>query len=159
MVCQALEFVIAQSDIVAVVCVRSQVQKFIAAQLKCPCIKKIVIIEDSDSMNPASVASTNSSSVQTTGDAELFYEFEVLEARGLQAVIDGTARTLSGAGVGLPSWFGLHDPIDTEIEEKEPHTLLYTSGTTGRPKGVSVSKKRWLRDAESNGFAGFFGIL
>ena len=55
------------------------------------------------------------------------------------------------------SWFGLHQghaktsavAVSGEMDSTT-HTLLYTSGTTGTPKGVAVTKSRWLADARSN---------
>ena len=55
------------------------------------------------------------------------------------------------------SWFGLHQghaktnaiTVSGEMDTTT-HTLLYTSGTTGTPKGVAVTKSRWLADARSN---------
>ena len=55
------------------------------------------------------------------------------------------------------SWFGLFQghaktnavTVSGEMDSTT-HTLLYTSGTTGTPKGVAVTKARWLADARSN---------
>ena len=62
-------------------------------------------------------------------------------------------KALTGAGGKIPCWFGLHSPIPSG-ESDEIHTLMYTSGTTGSPKGVAVTKNRWLIDAKSNSFPG-----
>jgi acyl-CoA synthetase (AMP-forming)/AMP-acid ligase II len=83
----------------------------------------------------------------------------------LQAPDDtSTLHTLSGAGVGEPKSFWLDRPVDGSEHggdtsspadnETGIYTLMYTSGTTGSPKGVVVDKKRWKLDAQSGNFLG-----
>jgi fatty-acyl-CoA synthase len=61
-----------------------------------------------------------------------------------------------GAGGGTPGWLDYETllaeassepPAPAEIEENEPSALLYTSGTTGRPKGVMLTHRNLYMNA------------
>jgi fatty-acyl-CoA synthase len=48
------------------------------------------------------------------------------------------------------------DDVDADIDEHDPHVMLYTSGTTGSPKGTLVSHRSyWLQGSTSHLQQGF----
>jgi long-chain acyl-CoA synthetase len=56
---------------------------------------------------------------------------DVLEALDYEKLIGGSSR---------------EEPV-SEIEENDLHTLFYTSGTTGKPKGAMLTQKSWANVA------------
>ena len=50
------------------------------------------------------------------------------------------------------------DDVDVAIDEHDPHVMLYTSGTTGQPKGTLLSHRSyWLQATTSHLQLGFAG--
>lgn len=102
------------------------------------------------------IASSNSSSSSSSSRSNVKnsdYISSNNDSNSNTSISTNHLKTITGAGGPIPSWFGLHPSIPP-TESDEIYTLLYTSGTTGSPKGVAVTKKRWLVDASSNTFPG-----
>lgn len=146
----SLAYVLNITEIQCIFCMAVNAPKFIEARSRCPHLSHLIIMDDGF--------------VESAVGLQI-HQWSTLDAEGMTALSSSTAYTLSGAGIGLPSWFGSFDPTGKDKlprippgfseAESEPFTLLFTSGTSGLPKGVVVTKKRWLRDATVAGmFAG-----
>ncbi len=59
--------------------------------------------------------------------------------------------TLTGAGMALDSVVLEGPSLETDI--RDTFTLIFSSGTSGAPKGMAVHKERWKLDAQSSGVA------
>jgi len=71
--------------------------------------------------------------------------------RGAPIILDAPARPGAVSLTEILS-SGMHSPLNVESqrnEEKEPVLLLYTSGTTGTPKGVMLSRENLVANTDS----------
>ena len=156
-----------------IVCMSCDLYKFLKASTLCLCIQHIIVIDDTNMNSNKDAFSTADAQIikkfeednrESTVKVHLFNSFlsnkKSVSTETERATYDTTnyigndeLRTITGAGGMMPCWFGLHYPIPIG-ESDEIYTLMYTSGTTGNPKGVAVTKNRWLLDAKSNLFLG-----
>ena len=58
-----------------------------------------------------------------------------------------------------PPRAGDPDLPDTPIDEDDPAIILFTSGTTGRPKGATISHRQFVHSAQVILFQGAMGAL
>ena len=164
--------VLRSSEADCIVCMTCDLLMFLNYSSACLSIQIIIVIEDE---NTEVCSVTNRQTIKQFKEHNLastvkVYAFKDLltfnfDIRGesLNGALTGgnlsssscksDSTSFSGAGTDIPSWFGLHKPISPE-ESEEIYSLMYTSGTTGFPKGVTVTKRRWLVDARSNPFSG-----
>lgn len=77
----------------------------------------------------------------------LFETVKGMESNGLLLIKTGEA---DGSWVSLSEFSGYHsvERISSDAKEDEPSTILYTSGTTGQPKGVLFSHRNVLTVAQ-----------
>jgi long-subunit acyl-CoA synthetase (AMP-forming) len=162
---ETLVYVAQSADINFFFCMPSDVEKFLNLSLSCPSIHTIVVIGDSSDYNGIG-SSDAKTDLNVINDKIRILSFSSLLERSRSNGSDskvgqdknfssgcGELTTMTGAGAAISSWFGLHDPV-LEGDSDQIFTLMYTSGTTGNPKGVAVTKSRWLVDAKSNTFPG-----
>lgn len=164
---ETLVYVAQSADINFVFCMPPDVEKFLNLSLSCPSIQTIVVIGDTSCQHYNGIGSIDTKTgLSTFNDKVRVLSFSSLQECHHGTVSDskvgqeenfssgsGELTTVTGAGAAISSWFGLHDPVP-EGDSDQIFTLMYTSGTTGNPKGVAVTKSRWLVDAKSNTFPG-----
>ena len=165
---ESLIHVLTSSEVRCIVCMACHLSKFLKLSLSCLSIQSIIVIEIENieiccetikqfrEYNLTSLIRVYSFNELLTGnfsmttrDLDVGWKGEILSS----SANSYESTTFSGAGADVPSWFGLHNRISPE-ESDEIYSLMYTSGTTGSPKGVAVTKSRWLVDARSNSFSG-----
>ena len=163
---ETLLYVAQSADINFVFCMPSDVEKFLNLSLSCRSIHTIVVIGETslhyngiDSIETRKDLNAINDKIRILSFSSLLERYhrngsdsEVGQEENFSSCI-GELTTMTGAGGAISSWFGLHDPI-LEGDSDQIFTLMYTSGTTGNPKGVAVTKSRWLVDAKSNTFPG-----
>lgn len=165
---ETLLYVAQSADISFVFCMPSDVEKFLNLSTSCPSLHTIVVIGDTGCLlNNAIGSSGANTDLHAINSRIRILFFSSLLERSHRNGSDGKVSqeenfstgssseltTVTGAGAAISSWFGLHDPVP-EGDSDQVFTLMYTSGTTGNPKGVAVTKSRWLVDAKSNTFPG-----
>ena len=71
-------------------------------------------------------------------------------------VLDASAALPDAAHFAVLADAESEDDVDASVDEHDPHVMLYTSGTTGSPKGTLVSHRSyWLQGATSHLQQGF----
>ena len=137
--------IVQNASISCIICGDCHTQKFLEVGA-CSSVKDIVLMGANNS---------EAQQVQSTFNIRV-HSLINFERLGLEAIENGTVSTWTGAGIGLPRWMGISNgELQSNIQKDDcddVHTIIYTSGTTGVPKGVAITKRRWIRDAESNPF-------
>jgi long-subunit acyl-CoA synthetase (AMP-forming) len=143
-----LGFVLDNAEIKLIVSHVSQVPKFASTALPSTGLQSIIVL----GADPAAYRDAERFLLQHKPALKV-YNFDSLLSRDQPLEPLDSLQTITGAGSTYTSWFGLVNRLDDRVESQdEVHTLLFTSGTTGVPKGVAVPKLRWRVDAESNAF-------
>jgi len=74
-----------------------------------------------------------------------------LRARGalptVRRCIGFDVGAVDGSSLGALADAEVSDDVDASIDEQDPHVLLYTSGTTGSPKGTLLSHRTYYLQA------------
>lgn len=169
---ESMLHVLKSSEADCVVCMSCDLLKFLNYSSACTSIQIIIIIEDKKTevchlTDRQTIEHFKEHNIDSTVTVYTFEDLLTANFKIRSKLLDGTftgeiqsssscrsdLSSISGAGAEIPSWFGLHKPISPE-ESDDIYSLMYTSGTTGCPKGVTVTKSRWLVDARSNSFSG-----
>jgi long-subunit acyl-CoA synthetase (AMP-forming) len=154
-----VSYVINLSHIVCVACSAEFVPVFQALKQSCPSLSALVVI-DADPLNPIPACSPQdplhvyvwNASRRTVSlhHSPSSHAAPGVDLHSQDSRACGTTHTLTRVGMQDYLHLKLRGQLPA-LDQDDVHSLMFTSGTSGVPKGVVITKTRWYLDNKSGG--------